>query len=70
MLDLPGTVPAFGDEQVEVVGAEVDGRVSGELGRGFVFVMEEERDVDGTVVEQAKRFGRFGLGDFVGVVKR
>jgi hypothetical protein len=70
VLDLPGTVPAFGNEQVEVVGAEVDGDVSGELGRGFVFVMEEEGDVDVTVIEQAQRFGRFGLGDFVRVVKR
>ncbi|SUW70219.1 Uncharacterised protein [Brevibacterium iodinum] len=68
--DLPGTVPPFGYEQVEMVGAEVDGDVAGEFGRGFVFVMEEEGDIDGSVLEQGHGFGWFRLGDFVGVVLR
>src|SRR5699024_2081589 len=70
VLDLPCPVPAFGYEQVEVVGTEIDGHVSGQLGRGFVFVMEEEGEIDSTIVEQTQRFGRFSFGDFVRMVKR
>ncbi len=70
VLDLSGSVPPFGDEQVEVVGAEVDGHVSGQLAWGFVFMVEEEGDVDSTVIEQTQRFGRFSFGDFVRMVER
>ena len=52
-----------------MVCAEVDSHMSGQLRRGFVFVMEEEGDVDVAVIEQAQCFGRFGLGDFVRMVK-